>query len=629
MACWCAVEAKLREGPEVRIMSTTSSAPLRCDICLQKDDWKGLKLQQCIECGVAVHEECYGLVGMSSYKPGKFACYACQAVGHKIQGATIRGKTKTILQRERPMECVLCAVNYGPMHAMHPLYNDYGSNGRQLILPAGHHVPERLGWVHTLCAMSICDNRNTKGCVYGCDENGDYEGEEANGVHRFVMCGLVDDEKDKDWVRLLKEHRRELKCIICGEHDKSGGKDLRVPIQCCAGDDDEYKEFKKFHEKLREPCSQAMHVGCAMWGTRRSGPPMKRRMWFFPGGTEDSAFSEPITEMFCDQHAREMDSTMYSLKGSARSTPTKESSAMLYYAQDDAKKPVPAEVLPSYTSPSVERRASLDTPNSKRKECLPKRGAATSTTFADMASSKPSKSNVALSEASRRGPSLKSTSTAHSGAAKASKPRESQSKSVASSSTSAIPRKAKDTSSATTTSAAAIPRKASAPVSMPEPAKGHVSSASHKSTTSSVPVPAKGQGTATTTTQPSTQPSIPPFTTPPPIPKRKRIRSISEEKSGDPNDDAMSISSSDDDDEDDAIRVNVESSSETKDPDGIWMNDDIQGLVETEELPPAAEPPEGGGANPWAYLWEKDAPTFELEITSRAERMSVKRVTES
>ena len=59
-------------------------------------------------------------------------------------------------QLDRPAECVLCSVKTG-IHAMHPLYDQFGKFGRQLVLPAsgvGFMKKERrLAWVHTLCAM--------------------------------------------------------------------------------------------------------------------------------------------------------------------------------------------------------------------------------------------------------------------------------------------------------------------------------------------------------------------------------------------------------------------------------------------------------------------------------------------
>lgn len=62
----------------------------------------------------------------------------------------------SIKQVERPSECVLCSVKTG-VHAMHPLYDQSGTSGRQLVLPASGvgfmRKERRLAWVHTLCAM--------------------------------------------------------------------------------------------------------------------------------------------------------------------------------------------------------------------------------------------------------------------------------------------------------------------------------------------------------------------------------------------------------------------------------------------------------------------------------------------
>lgn len=52
--------------------------------------------------------------------------------------------------------------------------------------------------------------------------------------------------------------------------------------------------------------------------------------------------------------------------------------------------------------------------------------------------------------------------------------------------------------------------------------------------------------------------------------------------------------------------------------DDMWMSDDVHGLVQTRELPHVATPPHG--ENPWAYLFEPNAPRFELDVFSRAER---------
>ena len=315
-------------------------------------------IQKCHACGVCVHEECYGLENSGEENAPQWKCWPCQSVGTEIQGHTLRtGKLKTLKQTTRPTECALCAVNDG-VHAMHALYHDHGEDGRQVILPKGGTLPARAAWVHSLCALTVCSHRGTQGSVYGCDENGDYEGDGV--IHHFAMCGLSKDSKEEDaeWVKMLNDHR-SLRCTICGQHETLAGRNLRVPLQCCAGDDDEYPEFKKRHvNAIGDPCTQALHVGCAAWGFPHERPQC-RRMWFYPGSTnEEGAFQDPVTEIFCDLHARQLNATAVGIRG----TSVKETSTggLLKYTHDDdgTPKPRPEAVLPSYTSPSVERRAS-------------------------------------------------------------------------------------------------------------------------------------------------------------------------------------------------------------------------------------------------------------------------------
>ena len=47
----------------------------------------------------------------------------------------LESQRTTLKQIERPTECVLCNVA-SEEHAMHPLYDNHGKEGRQLVLPA-------------------------------------------------------------------------------------------------------------------------------------------------------------------------------------------------------------------------------------------------------------------------------------------------------------------------------------------------------------------------------------------------------------------------------------------------------------------------------------------------------------
>lgn len=593
---------------------------------------------------MAIHEECYGLDSTGIKNPN-FQCHACQAVGTKIKGQFQNGSKMTILQEKRPTECVLCAVSDGT-HAMHALYRSHGPNGRQLILPAGRHAPERLAWVHSLCALTVCNHRGTRGGVYGADVDGNYEGDDGT-MHHFVMCGLSNDPEDRAWIQNLVEHR-SLQCYICGHHDKSAGRNLRVPLQCCAGDDEEYEEFKQFHLQIGEPCTQAMHVGCAMWLGAKGRTRVPRAVWFYPGvlEREDGEYLEPATEIFCNLHARQTDASATGIRKDA--TVKDPGRGLLTKAPDDAKKSRP--VLPTYTSPSIERRASYPTDGSKstaslkRKEGpVEQRASHLTSGSKDTAASlkrkerpvehtlaakktkvvsvteetpvrrssdvvakhaaKPATSKALLQGSSKSSSATDSTPTI---------PRKSRDAGKTLTPVSSIPRQSRDAGK-TTTTIAAIPRRS--PTFALQGKRIVPSHAQHKKDSPMARTLLMSAATepASTNTANSTTHS---FTTPSPV-KRRRTRNISEEKMGDKGDDKMS--SINDGDLDD-VRVNIDSANQEDDTNGMWMDDTVQGLVKTTELPPIDAPPEG--ENPWAYLWEAGAPRFKIEIVESAERKS-------
>jgi len=587
-------------------------------------------IQTCQACGVCVHEECYGLDNSGELNT-KWKCWPCRAVGTEIQGYQVRcHKLKTITQTTRPTECVLCAVNDG-VHAMHALYNDHGEDARQLILPKGGTLPQRLAWVHTLCALTVCSHRGTQGSVYGCDKDGDYEGD--GPIHHFAMCGLSKDseEEDAEWVKMLNDHR-SLICTICGKHETTAGRNLRVPLQCCAGDDEEYPEFKKHHRDIGEPCTQALHVGCAAWGFPNARPTC-RRMWFYPGSTtEEGEFQDPVTEIFCDLHARQMNATALGIRG----VPVKESSTgvLLKFTHEGGStygspEPHAAAVLPSYTNPSVERRthlkhtkgtsSSAGVDGGRDHGAKKKQGTVTSHT-------------ASLTRRSDVAKTLQSSKMKHSTASTGSKAKF----------TPAVP------------DSAFIPRKKATfssgePVAAPQ--KKTASLASKNLVSFKAPLHESGVASTQKPTNAPVAHSIPPLsgsitknksTTDKQstqhssdivsstlkrkqtelikdyiegrrhvndseraihsisAPIRKRRRSISEEKQSDEERNARH---------------------ESEQHDDIWINEDFESLLEKEELPPAGAPPDG--VNPWAYLWEPGAKPFELEVIESAERRNM------
>ena len=97
----------------------------------------------------------------------------------------------TMTQDDRPAKCELCSVR-AEGHAMHPLYDMAGKEGRQLVLPqAGRAGPRRLAWVHTLCAMFLSAHESYGGLVYGCNEDGEFEAMSSDE-------GEDDDDDDDD-----------------------------------------------------------------------------------------------------------------------------------------------------------------------------------------------------------------------------------------------------------------------------------------------------------------------------------------------------------------------------------------------------------------------------------------------
>uniref|UniRef100_A0A7S4VGK4 Zinc finger PHD-type domain-containing protein n=1 Tax=Ditylum brightwellii TaxID=49249 RepID=A0A7S4VGK4_9STRA len=362
----------------------------KCDICGKKDGFRELYLQKCSECGVCVHASCYGLDGIATSKKLKnWKCLACAAVGTEILISHRGKKKRTMVQEKRPAECALCSVDTG-IHAMHPLYDDGGKNGRHMVLPADEkrELDKRLAWVHSLCAFYINANPNTNSCVYGCGKDGYYDGmpdeddesdnsddgedgsddeaapkddnasvvsstseesldptrrqaiakkksdsakepddEEKNNdeshsdssgsdsdedddidydaihdVHHFAIASKMDGQHTA-WSQKIYDLRNDCKCHICGKYDR---RSLRIPVQCSAGDDTEFAEFKDRHKDMKfRSCHRAMHVGCARWGLDDEGkPPSQQHVFCYPGSMEEGRqFSEPVFCAYCTEHA--------------------------------------------------------------------------------------------------------------------------------------------------------------------------------------------------------------------------------------------------------------------------------------------------------------------------------------
>jgi hypothetical protein len=100
--------------------------------------------------------------------------------------------------------------------------------------------------------------------------------------------------------------------------------------------------------------------------------------------------------------------------------------------------------------------------------------------------------------------------------------------------------------------------------------------------------------------------------------KRKRRRCISEEKEEKDGD-------ADQNDIDDGLVSRQDSldctdnQSDGKWDDGMWMNDEANGIVQGDEL----ESDPSKSEDPWAYLWKPGAPPFKMELIACTERRNV------
>jgi hypothetical protein len=299
---------------KLKTMAAVERLPGYCSICWGKDGHRDMKLQQCSDCGVLYHNDCYGRVVEEGEEPQ--ACWACQAVGTTVKGRTRDGRHKTVTIESRPTECCLCSVNLSDIPlAMHPIYDR--PKGRPLILEG---TEDRVAFCHTLCAFVIGANASTGGCVYGVHKNGNYEGitgekfdddlsiasefddtdEDCDpSWHHFVIV-MTQTRENEVYLDAIRQHQEELCCFVCNQNDQPKHV-LRIPVQCMCNGQTEWAEFRQCRRK-NDHCFTAMHVGCAIWG-RPEQWPLLRRVYFNAGTTTDAPV---VSNVFCDAHAQEL-----------------------------------------------------------------------------------------------------------------------------------------------------------------------------------------------------------------------------------------------------------------------------------------------------------------------------------
>lgn len=242
-----------------------------------------------------------------------------------------------IEQKERPVECALCSVKDG-IHAMYPLFDYHGKGGRQICVPvktknkSGKSDEKKLVWAHALCCLYL----SSKGFTYPCNKDGYYlgmddytdEGEYldlrppnpglkiTSEFQRMYGDGAMSHFRHymtpprgalDEYTRPIFKTRMHNKCIECGLDDN---KSMRIAVQCVANDPDEYEEHSQKHKDI-DPCTQALHVGCARWGAPSSA---LRKCYYFPGTTDaDGSIVGGINTVFClycKTHAEDLDEAL-------------------------------------------------------------------------------------------------------------------------------------------------------------------------------------------------------------------------------------------------------------------------------------------------------------------------------
>ncbi len=179
-----------------------------------------------------------------------YIVYLSKVVGKEIVVSKKDEELKKVAIKSRSKRCALCSISSGN-HAMHPLYNISGPEGRPIVYKK-RGVEDGIVWVHTLCAMFITCYENTKGMIYGCYEDGSYENEDGilasvdeegddekiidldfrkkpgspvllTPVHHHMVI----ENQDVDAIGKIEEFR-ELKCTVCKKQDSNA---RRIPVQ--------------------------------------------------------------------------------------------------------------------------------------------------------------------------------------------------------------------------------------------------------------------------------------------------------------------------------------------------------------------------------------------------------------
>jgi hypothetical protein len=138
-------------------------------------------------------------------------------------------------------------------------------------------------------------------------ESGRYAQETADdGWQHFATVTPSDTLFDPAYMKSIRDHQL-LKCILCNKSCSTQGFNLLMALKCTANAKWEDGEFQ--HNKTKDVCRRAMHVGCAMWKVDSEAKQFstRRRVFYFPSPAGANQLSrKPVTHIYCGAHAREL-----------------------------------------------------------------------------------------------------------------------------------------------------------------------------------------------------------------------------------------------------------------------------------------------------------------------------------